>query len=121
MGAPFLFADRVKDTTTTTGTGDVTLSGSPPSGYQSFNSAIGLGTYFHYTIEANGEWEVGQGHLSASTTLVRDAVFASSNSGALVNFSAGTKNVFLTISAYEMQNTASVGRVYAAIRGCQMP
>jgi hypothetical protein len=94
-----LFADRVKDTTTTTGTGNITLAGSPPTGYQSFNTAFGTSVNFCYTIEGGSEWEVGMGHLSASTTLVRDLVLASSNSNALVSFSAGTKNAFCTIPA----------------------
>jgi hypothetical protein len=101
-----LFADRVKDTTTTTGTGDITLSGSPPTGFQSFNAAFGTGTNFYYCIEGGAEWEVGIGTLSASTTLVRSVVTASSNSGAAVNFSAGTKNVFCTIAAHGVYERA---------------
>jgi hypothetical protein len=100
------FADRVKDTTTTTGTGSITLSGTAPSGYQTFNAAFGTTSPFFYAIEAvdgsgvpTGDWEVGYGILSASTTLARSQVLASSNSGAAVNFSAGTKNVFCTIPA----------------------
>jgi hypothetical protein len=96
-----LFADRVKDTTTTTGTGDITLAGTPPTGFQSFNAAFGTsaGFFFYYCIEGGAEWEVGRGHLSASTTLVRDNIMASSNAGSAVSFSAGTKNVFCTIPA----------------------
>lgn len=94
------FADRVKDTTTTTGTSDMTLSGTAPAGFQNFNDAFSTSVQFHYCIEGGSEWEVGEGHLSASTTLVRDAIFASSNSNNAVNFSAGTKNVFATIPAH---------------------
>ena len=87
--------DRVQETTTTTGTGTLTLGGAV-TGYQSF-SAIGNANTTYYAIYANGgsEWEVGIGTYTASgTTLSRDTVLASSNSGSLVNFSAGTKNVW---------------------------
>jgi hypothetical protein len=92
------FADRVKDTTTTTGTGSVTLAGAAPTGYQTFATALGSESRaVFYVIELNGEWEVGKGTFNGTTTLARDAVvYFSSNSNALVNFSAGTKNVFLT-------------------------
>jgi hypothetical protein len=93
------FADRVKDTTTTTGTGNITLSGTAPTGFQSFNAAFGTSIYFYYCIEGGSEWEVGLGHLSASTTLVRDVIYNSTNSNNAVNFSSGTKNVFCTIPA----------------------
>lgn len=91
----FVLKDRVKETTTTTGTGTVTLAGAV-SGYQSF-SAIGNANSTYYTIAGQGtsEWEVGIGtYTSSGTTLSRDTVLASSNSGSLVNFSAGTKDVF---------------------------
>lgn len=105
-----MLADRVKDTTTSTGTGNVTLSGSPPTGFQAFSAAFQTGDVFSYCIEGGAEWEVGRGYLSASTTLVRDTVLSSSNSGALVNFSAGTKNVFITRAAAEI---ADNGEQYA--------
>ena len=119
MPGPFLYADRVKDTTTTTGTGSITLSGTAPTGYQSFNSAVGTNSYFHYTIAGGSEWEVGIGYLSASTTLVRDTVTASSNSGNAVNFSAGTKDVFITIAAQNQNNLR--GQYYACIRATCLP
>lgn len=119
MPGPFLYADRVKDTTTTTGTGDITLSGSAPSGFQTFNAAVGTNSYFHYTITGGTEWEVGIGYLSASTTLVRDSVLHSSNSDAAVNFSSGTKDVFLTIAAANQNNLR--GQYYACIRATCLP
>ena len=91
----FVLADRVKETTTTTGAGTITLAGAQ-LGYQSF-SAIGNGNTTYYTIAGQGssEWEVGIGtYTSAGTTLSRDTILASSNSGSAVNFSAGTKDVF---------------------------
>ena len=90
-----VLADRVKETTTTTGTGTVTLLGAA-TGYQSF-AAIGDANTTYYTIagQTGSEWEVGIGtYTSSGTTLSRDTVLASSNSGSLVSFSAGTKDVF---------------------------
>ena len=91
----FVLADRVRETTTTAGTGTVTLAGAV-TGFQTF-SAIGNGNTTYYTIAGQGtsEWEVGIGtYTSSGTTLSRDTVLASSNSGSKVNFSAGTKDVF---------------------------
>jgi hypothetical protein len=91
----FVVADRVKETTTVTGTGTATLLGAS-TGFQSF-SAIGNGNTTYYTIAAQSgtAWEVGIGtYTSSGTTLSRNTVLASSNSGALVNFSAGTKDIW---------------------------
>lgn len=92
--------DRVKETTSTTGTGTVTLSGAS-TGFQSF-SVIGDGNTTYYAIvnSSTGEWEVGIGTYTASgTTLSRDTVLESSNSGSLVDFAAGNKDVFVTYPA----------------------
>lgn len=97
---PLVLKDRVKETTTTTGTGTITLAGAV-SGYQSF-SVIGNANTTYYTIvdASTGAWEVGLGtYTSAGTTLSRDTVLESSNSGSLVNFGAGTKDVFVTYPA----------------------
>lgn len=97
---PLLIADRVKETTTTTGTGTITLAGAS-TGFQSF-AAIGNGNQTYYTIAGQGtaEWEVGIGtYTSSGTTLSRTTVLASSNSGSLVTFSAGSKDVFVTYPA----------------------
>ena len=93
-----VLADRVRETTTTTGTGSVTLGGAYTS-FQTFSAGIGNGNTTYYTIanSVSGEWEVGLGtYTSASNTLSRDTVYASSNSGSLVNFAAGSKDVFVT-------------------------
>ncbi len=92
--------DRVRETTTTTGTGTVTLGGAA-TGFQSF-SVIGDSNTTFYTIQlANtNEWEVGIGtYTSSGTTLSRDTILESSNGGTAVNFSAGTKDVFVTYPA----------------------
>lgn len=93
--------DRVKETTTTTGTGTITLAGAA-DGYQSF-AAIGNGNTTYYAIVGDGEWEVGIGtYTSSGTTLSRTTVLESSNSGSLVNFSSGEKQVFCTFPAERM-------------------
>ena len=100
------FSDRVKETSTTTGTGNLTLAGAV-TGFVAFSAAFDVNMPFEYAIEAvdgsgvpTGDWEVGDGYLSGSTTLVRDQVRASSNANALVSFSSGTKNVFSTFPAH---------------------
>ena len=106
----FVLADRVRETTTTTGTGTVTLAGAV-TGFQSF-SAIGNANTTYYTIAGQGtaEWEVGIGtYTSSGTTLSRDTVLASSNSGSKVNFSAGTKDVFVTYPAEYTANAVGGG------------
>jgi hypothetical protein len=112
-------ADRVKQGTSTAGTGTVTLSGSL-TGYQTF-SVIGDGNTTYYTIvdSNDGSWEVGLGTYTASgTTLSRDTVLDSSNAGALVNFAAGTKEVFVTYPAEkavyenEVDDVAITGNIY---------
>lgn len=94
-------ADRVKETTTTTGQGTITLAGAV-TGFQSF-AAIGNGNTCYYTIagQSGSEWEVGIGtYTSSGTTLSRDTVLASSAGGTTkVTFSAGTKDVFVTYPA----------------------
>jgi len=92
--------DRVRESTTTTGTGTVTLGGAA-TGFQSF-SVIGNGNTTFYTIQLSNtnEWEVGIGtYTSSGTTLSRDTILESSNGGSAVNFSAGTKDVFVTYPA----------------------
>lgn len=90
----FVVKDRVKETTTTQGTGTLTLDGAA-TGFQGF-TAIGDGNTTYYTISGGSQWEVGIGIYTASgTTLSRDTVLASSNNGNLVNLSAGSKDVFV--------------------------
>lgn len=97
---PLVLKDRVRSSTTTTGTGTITL-GAAAAGFQSF-AVIGNANTTYYTITdtTTGAWEVGIGTYTASgTTLSRDTVLESSNSGNLVNFGAGTKDVFVTYPA----------------------
>lgn len=103
---PLVLADRVKETTATTGTGTVTLAGAA-TGFQSF-AVIGDGNTTYYTIANQGtsEWEVGIGtYTSSGTTLSRDTVLASSaGAPTKTNFSAGTKDVFVTYTAARSVN-----------------
>ena len=112
-----VIADRVQDTTSTTGTGAISLDGAPPAGYQSF-AAIGNGNTTYYTISGGSEWEVGIGtYNSTGATLNRDTVLSSSNGGALVNFSAGVKVVFVTYPAERSVNQDAAGNVNINITG----
>ena len=110
-----LYRDRCLETTTTTGTGNITLAGAV-AGYRTLSSGIvDLNLFFDYAIEAvdasgipSGDWETGQGYLTSSTVMVRAVVVASSNAGALVNLTAGTKRVFVTFSAAEIQDKGQI-------------
>jgi len=89
--------DRVQETTTTTGTSTVTLAGAV-TGFQDF-SVIGDGNTTYYAITSGNDWEVGIGTYTASgTTLSRDTILESSNSGSAITLS-GTSNVFVTYPA----------------------
>lgn len=106
--------DRVKETTVTAGTGTITLAGASV-GYQSF-SAIGNANTTYYCIAGQGttEWEVGIGTYTASgTALSRDTILASSNSGSVVTFSAGTKDVFVVYPAGKSVNLDASGNATA--------
>ena len=116
---PRLF-DRVKETTTTTGTGDITLAGAVTQ-YVAFSSRYSVGDeQIDYAIagQTGSEWERGLGTYSATNTLRRDKVYASSNSDALVSFSAGTKDVWVNLGA---ATEKGLGRAIAASRGYAMP
>lgn len=95
----FVLKDRVKETTSTTGTGTITLAGAASGGFQTF-AVIGDGNTTFYTISDGTDWEVGIGTYTASgTTLSRDTILESSNSGSAVNWGAGNKDVFVTYPA----------------------
>ena len=91
--------NRVRELTSTTGTGAVTLGGAV-GGFQTFAAGIGNSntTYYAISINSESEWEVGLGTLNGdSSTLTRTTVLESSNSDSAVDFSAGTKEVFCTL------------------------
>ena len=120
--------DRIKETTTVTGTGDATLLGAV-SGFSSLASAFIVGEPIYYAIVGTTQWEVGRGYLSSSTVFVREVVLESSNfTGsppdvvyAAVSFSAGTKDIFITIPAERIEEMWTKGQVTALITGLAMP
>ena len=112
-----VLADRVKETTTTTGTGAVTLAGAV-NGFQAFSAGVGNSNTTYYTIQdANGTaWEVGLGTLNAdSTTLTRTTVYESSNSDAAITLTSGTHTVFCTYPAGKSVYLDSIGNLSHAI------
>jgi hypothetical protein len=94
--------DRVKETSTTTGTGTFSLAGAE-TGFETFVAGVGDGNTTYYAISHDGtdQWEVGVGTVTdaATDTLSRDTIISSSNSDAAVNFTAGGKTVFCTLPA----------------------
>lgn len=115
-----LIGDRVKETSTTTGTGTLTLAGAA-TGFRTFNSTFGTNVYFYYVIQdGNGTaWETGRGYLSGATTLVRDIVHKSSNSNNAISLSATTHTVFSTLTEDAYDDLQ--GKRYATARGFDMP
>jgi hypothetical protein len=104
-----VFYDRVKETSATVGASDFTLLGAATGGFTTFSATVGIGNNCYYTIvnPTANEWEVGIGTLSDATTLTRDSITASSNSGLAVSFSAGTKDVFLSFIAQTANDSIS--------------
>jgi len=109
--------DRVKETTTTTGTGALSLGGAV-TGFEAFSAGVGNSntTYYAISHQTEDEWEVGLGTLDGdSSDLTRTTVISSSNSDSAVDFAAGTKDVFCTIPASKLvyedaNNDATIGR-----------
>ena len=95
-----IVADRVKETTTTTGTGAISLAGAS-AGHRAFSSVCANNDTVFYAIshQTAGEWEIGLGTWATGGSLARTSVLASSNSGSVVSLSAGTKDVFVTSPA----------------------
>jgi len=102
-----VLADRVRETTTSTGTGTITLGGAV-TGFQSF-SVIGNNNTTYYTIAGTSQWEVGIGTYYGGT-LARDTVLSSST-GSKIDFSAGSKDVFVTYPAGKSVNEDANNRV----------
>lgn len=103
-------ADRVAETTLTTGTGALALGGAI-SGFQDFDSVCANNDTAYYAIVAvdtngnpSGDWECGLGTFTDTDTLTRTTVQASSNAGAAVNLASGTKHVFLSPTAKYLAN-----------------
>jgi hypothetical protein len=97
----FVTADRVLDTSTSTGTGAFVVSGTAPSGYRTFSAVLTTSDTCYYSIQHQtlNEWETGTATYSSADTLTRTTIASSSNANAAVNFSAGTKDVSITFLA----------------------
>lgn len=112
---PLVVADRVKETSTTAGTGTLTLAGAS-TGFRSF-AAIGNGNTTYYSIvdSTAGTWEVGIGtYTSSGTTLSRDTVLAnSSGTTSKISFAANTKDVFVTYPATKSVHEDATNTAYA--------
>ena len=95
--------DRVKVNSTATGNNQTTfaIDNTPVTGFETFNTGVGVGNTTYYCIfnQGTSEFEVGLGTLNSTTNLQRTTIISSSNSDAVVNFSAGTKDVFCTLPA----------------------
>ena len=92
--------DRVKDTSTTTGTGDITVSGSAPTGFRTLSTvATADGDTLFLAIVGGAEWETSLATRVSANVYTRTTILASSNAGSAVSFAAGTKDVFLTLPA----------------------
>lgn len=116
------FADRVKETSTSTGTGNFTLAGAVTQ-FETFAANFEIGQRLDYAIvgQTGTQWETGRGYLLNSTTLVREIVFESSNSDTPVNFSAGTKDVFCSYIAHYANSSPTAGKMVASRLGWDLP
>jgi hypothetical protein len=104
----FVIADRVRESSVTTGTGSIALAGAV-IGYRAFSSVLSTGDTTYYTIADQGgaNWEVGIGTFTSPSTLARTTILSSSNSGSVVTFTAGTKDVFISLPASKTNTVAS--------------
>ena len=107
---PFVIADRVRETSATTGTGSITLDGAV-TGYQTFDAVLDTADTTYYTIaEQNGpNWEVGIGTFTAPATLARTTILSSSSGGSIVTFNTGAKDVFISLPASRTVQSFSGG------------
>lgn len=115
----YVVADRVKQKTTSSGTGTITL-GSSVTGFQNFSAVAATGDTFHYALVhlTDGSWETGIGTYNSGTGTVARSVQKSSNSNNLVDFATGDKEVFITPTATNLvyeDNTGAINVVRTAI------
>ena len=115
----YVVADRVKQKTTSSGTGTITL-GSSVVGFQSFSAVASTGDTFHYALVhlTDGSWETGIGTYNSGTGTVARSVQRSSNSNNLVDFATGDKEIFITPTAANLvyeNDTGAVNVVRTAI------
>jgi len=118
----FVIADRVRESSVSTGTGNFTLGGAV-TGYQTFASVMATSDTTYYTIADQGgaNWEVGIGTFTSPSTLARTTILSSSNGGSVVTFTSGTKDVFISLPASktnveDQPNLIEVNSSSAALR-----
>jgi|TARA_R110000824_G_scaffold117416_2_gene269391 hypothetical protein len=105
--------DRVKETSTTTGTGTYTLAGAV-TGFETFGQ-VGNGNTTYYTCTDGSDFETGIGtYTSSGTTLARTTILQSSNSDSAVSWGSGTKTLFVTLPAEKMTFLDASGNIVAA-------
>lgn len=123
MSALLYYGNRVKESSTTTGTGDITLAGVASGAFKSVASRVPIGGMFPYCIvgQTGSEWEVGRGTLLTATTFERTLVEESSNADGPVNFSAGTKDVWVNFNASVAHDILTLGQGLAARNGLALP
>lgn len=111
----FVYADRVQETSTTTGTGTYNLAGVSGTEYQTFVAGIGTTNTCYYCATMDSDYEIGIGTVTDATpdTLARTTILQSSNADAAVNWGAGTKTIFCTIPAVA---TWDIGDIKATAR-----
>jgi len=111
----FVTADRIADTTTTVGTSPLVVSGTAPLGSRTFSTVMSVGDTCYYSVQHQtiNEWEVGLATYSSANTLTRTTIYSSSNAGSAVTFSAGTKDVFITMAAARSPQLDASGNVTA--------
>jgi parallel beta-helix repeat protein len=105
-----IIADRTRERSNSTGTGDMVLTGAP-IGFRPFSASCIVGDGFYGTIVAvdgsgipTGQWETGFYTYSAVNTLTRNVVTSSSSNGAKINFAAGEKDIFIGLTAEQVKN-----------------
>ena len=108
---PLIFADRVKETTLTIGTGQYALEGAA-IGHQSFSDGIGNTNTCYYAVTDGVDWEIGIGTVGVGT-LDRTTIHASSNAAAAVNWAVGVKTIFCTVSADAITKAGSINIISA--------
>jgi hypothetical protein len=115
----FVTADRVRDTSTTAGSGSFSVSGTAPTGYRTFSAVLSVSDTFYYSIQHQtlNEWEVGLGTYTSANTFSRTTIYSSSNAGSAVTFSAGTKDVFITMAAARSLQLDASGNATPSVNG----
>ena len=108
----WIVADRIQDSTSTAGAGQLTLANSAPQGFRTFGSVMSDNDICSYGIynRSASEWEVGCGTYNATgTKFTRTVTWASSNAGSVVTFAGGTKSIFLTTPAHHVYAAGNTG------------